>query len=74
MTDTSGVNAEVEGYFRLEDGTMLRRTVHERLTVESDQTKQRALGAWLERLQTAGHEFTEGHGILTQVLAQRILR
>lgn len=74
MTYTLPVDAEVEGYFRLDDGTLIRRTVHERLTVASDQTKQHALMAWLERLQAEGHEFTEGHGVLTQLLAQRILR
>jgi len=74
MTYSGEVDAEVEGSFRLEDGTTVRRTVRERLTVGGEQTKQRAVAALVERLQAGGYDFAEGHGVLTQLLAQRILR
>jgi hypothetical protein len=74
MTYTLVIDAEVDGYFHLDDGTLVRRTVHERLTVPSAETKQRALTAWVERLQAEGYALAEGRGRLTQLVSQRIRR
>jgi hypothetical protein len=74
MTYTRVIDAEVDGDFRLDDGTLVRRTVHERLTVPSGETKQRAVTAWVERLQAEGYPLAEGRGRLTQLISQRILR
>ena len=74
MTYTQAVEAEIDGYFRLDDARQIRRTVHQRLTVPSTDTKQHALTAWVAQVEAQGYEFAEGHGQLTQLLRQRILR
>jgi hypothetical protein len=74
MSYTQTVDTEVDGYFRLDDARQVRRTVQQRLLVPSRETKQHALAAWVARLQAEGYEFAEGHGQLTQLLSQRILR
>jgi hypothetical protein len=74
MTYTQAVEAELDGYFRLDDARQVRRTLHARLTVPSTETKQHALTTWIATVEVEGYEFAEGHGQLTQLLSQRILR
>lgn len=68
--DQPSVTLWVRGVFLLTNGRRVTRTVRSEISIAADDEERKAVLAYelIEELEHAGHDFTEGHGALVELL------